>query len=94
MPSCADPAPRTMRRWKGRLEWPAGRVGTAVAGAVLAGIFGGLTLNEYLAYDAAEAGALGTQDNVTRNIAFGTIAIAGGVMSVSGLAIPGRLWRR
>lgn len=94
VPSCAEPPLATMRKWKGKLDWPAGRIGTAVSGAVLAAVFGGLALNEYLVFEATPAGDPSLPDHQNLNIAFGTVAIVGGTLAVAGLSVPGRLWRR
>lgn len=96
--SCGSPSSTVRRRWRTRMQWPPSRVATATTGAVLAAVFGSLALNEYLRFNNDNVAIVGdaerNQAMINRNLAFGSVALAGGVIGVTGLAIPGKVWRR
>lgn len=95
--SCDDPSSAVVKRWKRKLNWPAGRIATVTTGAVLGAVFGALSVNEYFRFQdntIAEPGNDLNQRIQERNIGFGAAAMTGAAVSITGLAIPGKVWRR
>lgn len=92
--SCEAPLPATQRLWKAKLAWPAERVAAVTVGAAVAAVFGGLAASDFAAFQQADPGDPDNPDRVTRNVAFGAVGIAGGVLATVGFAVPGRAWRR
>lgn len=91
---CAAPSPLTSRRWKNRIAWPASRVATTSTGLALLTGFGVAALHQFIMFQQAPPGDPRNQQFIDRNVGFGAAAIAGGVVGATGLAIPGKLWRR
>lgn len=93
VPGCVNPA-EVRTQWLQRRRWPPSRLATLLVGAAVGLGFGTASVVEYVNFQNTPETDPARADQITRNVAFGAVGLAGGAAVVVGAAIPTKVWRR